>query len=492
VERPLVTLSFKNAIREKLAILRAASPRVLDLFSGCGGLFLGFHREGCTSIGGVDVDPWAAKSYAINFHPTKSREADPWHANPVDIVHMEPSALLRGWGHAHIKESVDIVVGGPPCPAFTRVGRAKLRQVRGHPQAFLIDPRATLYRRYLDYVRELAPVALVVENVPEFLNHGGSNLGEVLCQALEELGYQCRYTILNAAAYGVPQLRERFILIAVHSEANSVPVFPKPTHSVCLPHGYLSSRSVALKLVEEDGAHFVAPPALGSGASAVTTHDAIADLPAIPSAERDKRGARKFDKEVAYRQGSACSAYARAMRDWPGFETRGLIADHVTRSLSERDYRLFRKMKEGDEYPAARALAERLFDKEQRRLARRGELPGLETEHFASLKAEWVPPYDPGKFPNRWRKLEWNTPARTLMAHLGKDGYSHIHPDPSEARVISVREAARLQSFPDGFVFAGSMNAAFRQIGNSVPPLLSHALAKVVVPMVRGRPENRN
>jgi len=96
------------------------------------------------------------------------------------------------------------------------------------------------------------------------------------------------------------------------------------------------------------------------------------------------------------------------------------------------------------------------------------------------LRAEIVPPYDPGKFPNKWRKMEADAPARTLMAHLGKDGYSHIHYDSSQARTISVREAARLQSFPDGFRFSGTMNPAFRQIGNAVPPLMAKAIAEVV------------
>ena len=91
-----------------------------------------------------------------------------------------------------------------------------------------------------------------------------------------------------------------------------------------------------------------------------------------------------------------------------------------------------------------------------------------------------VPPYDPGKFPNRWWKLRDNGPARTLMAHIGKDTYSHIHYDSAQGRVITVREAARLQSFPDGFVFAGTMNPAFRQIGNAVPPVMAREIAKAI------------
>jgi DNA (cytosine-5)-methyltransferase 1 len=97
------------------------------------------------------------------------------------------------------------------------------------------------------------------------------------------------------------------------------------------------------------------------------------------------------------------------------------------------------------------------------------------------LKARFIPPYDPAKFPNKWRKMEPDKPARTLMAHLGKDSYSHIHYDSEQARTISVREAARLQSFPDGFRFSGTMNPAFRQIGNAVPPLLSVAIASSIL-----------
>jgi DNA (cytosine-5)-methyltransferase 1 len=142
-----------------------------------------------------------------------------------------------------------------------------------------------------------------------------------------------------------------------------------------------------------------------------------------------------------------------------------------------RDYDLFARLNPGDQYPEAfqHALvlfAERLKDEE----GRRGPIaPG--SAAYQRLWAETVPPYDAGKFPNKWRKMWRDQPARTLMAHLGKDGYSHIHYDSSQARTISVREAARLQSFPDGFVFSGTMNPAFRQIGNAVPPLLAFSLA---------------
>lgn len=463
----------------------APRPRVLDLFSGCGGLFLGFHRAGATSVGGIEIDTLAATSYALNFHGRAENDEFREHACARDITAKEcsPKQVLSRWGYPDHGTAVDILVGGPPCPAFARVGRAKLREVNAHPEAFRHDPRARLYLPYLRFVEETAPVALLMENVPDILNFGGHNLGEEICEALDELGYASAYTLLNAANYGVPQMRERFILVAIHTSLCSEPSFPVGTHSVDFPPGYEGSRQVALKnILAADlfagRSHFLPTPGVDEKpAPAITAEEALSDLPPITAhlEGRDRRGARRFVNAVAYRSNCVPSSYASTLRSWPGFESPGGVVDHVTRCLTERDYRLFRRMAAGDDYPKAHALAERLFAEKLRSLGDSAPKPG--SARWDSLRAEYVPPYDPGKFPNKWRKMEADQPARTLMAHLGKDTYSHIHYDSGQARTISVREAARLQSFPDGFVFAGTMNPAFRQIGNSVPPLLSFALA---------------
>jgi DNA (cytosine-5)-methyltransferase 1 len=134
-------------------------------------------------------------------------------------------------------------------------------------------------------------------------------------------------------------------------------------------------------------------------------------------------------------------------------------------------------MNAGDQYPEAHQHALEMLQERIDALARDGQKVRPGSQEYEALKASIVPPYDPGKFPNKWRKMWRNQPARTLMAHLGKDSYSHIHYDSKQARTISVREAARLQSFPDGFTFHGTMNPAFRQIGNAVPPLMARSLA---------------
>jgi DNA (cytosine-5)-methyltransferase 1 len=167
------------------------------------------------------------------------------------------------------------------------------------------------------------------------------------------------------------------------------------------------------------------------------------------------------------------------MRAWPGFANDVGVRDHVIRYLP-RDWKLFARLNPGDQYPQAHALAVSMFEEKLAALQAAGQAPEQGSAAWDELYASFVPPYDVGKFPNKWRKMEPDLPARTLMAHLGKDSYSHIHYDSAQARTISVREAARLQSFPDGFVFCGTMNPAFRQIGNAVPPLLARAVATVM------------
>jgi len=475
--------SFLKAIRRKVRRLRRGETlRVLDLFSGCGGLSLGFKAAGYEIAAALEFDPDAARSHGENFHP-----GQPEHAVARDITNTPPKALALALGLGpDPSEPFDVIVGGPPCQAFARVGRSKLREVAEHPEAFRHDHRARLYIEYLEYVTACAPLAVVMENVPDMLNHGGHNLASEICEVLAGKGYVCGYTLLNAAFYGVPQMRERMFLTAIHRDVADAVSFPAPTHWISLPSGYDSARTVALKLLDvgngPDPLYHPAATAARGLAPAVTVNDAIGDLPVIDARRqlRDgtlKRGARRFDQPLAWTGKARLSAYGRRMRDWPQFSGTDVVRDHVIRYLP-RDYPLFARMKAGDEYPEALAEAERMFEEALTQVAARtGGHPRKNSKAWRELRSTIVPPYDPDKFPNKWRKLAGDEPSRTLLAHLGKDGYSHIHPDSFQARTISVREAARLQSFPDGFIFAGTMNPAFRQIGNAVPPLLAKAVA---------------
>lgn len=473
-------------IRQKIQRLRAgAKPRVLDLFSGCGGISLGFQAAGYEIVAAVENDPDAARSHGLNFHGGEDR-----HSIARDITATSPDDLARALELGSASGAFDVIVGGPPCQAFARVGRSKLREIAEHPEAFRHDPRARLYIEYLSYVEACAPLAVVIENVPDMLNHGGHNLAAEIGEILAAKGYVVRYTLLNAAFYGVPQMRERMILIAIREEIADDVDFPAPTHWIDLPPGYQGSRAVALKLAiggdlltpaTGGSAYKAAPDADENLPAAITTEQAISDLPEILAREllaagKLRRGTRRLDASLPYGGHNRQHDYVKLMRGWKGFEGVAHVRDHVIRYLP-RDYRIFAGLQPGDQYPEAHRHALSLFEAELNRLEAEGERPAEDSEAWNTLKTKFVPPYDASKFPNKWRKMEALTPARTLLAHLGKDGYSHIHYDSRQARPISVREAARLQSFPDGFRFAGTMNPAFRQIGNAVPPLLAKAVA---------------
>lgn len=472
-------------INEKIDRFRTGQKlRLLDLFSGCGGLSLGFQKEGFEIVAGVEMDPEASRSHAMNFHKGDAHFEK--YALSRDILKTTPSDLFRDIGISGDNgRQVDIIIGGPPCQAFTRVGRAKLREVLDDEKAFLNDARSQLYKRYLAYVKELAPMAILMENVPDMLNYGGVNIAELVCDDLVEYGYRCKYTLLNSVYYGIPQMRERMFLVAVHESLDASFEFPFPTHYTELPKGYHGSRNVALKHINKGVgcAHYIAPPLPDARLpKAVSASDALSDLPLITShlTNELKRGTKKLDERVAYSMKKHCNPYQQLMRTWPGFTNTNKVSGNVIRYLP-RDYPIFRKMKPGDQYPQAIKIANDLLTakvkKEEKATGK--VISGLH-KRYKELLASTVPPYDAGKFPNKWRKMEADLPARTLMAHLGKDSYSHIHYDSEQARTISVREAARLQSFPDGFEFAGAMNAAFRQIGNAVPPLMSAKLAAAI------------
>ena len=480
-----------HIIQKKLSRLRTgAPPRVLDLFSGCGGLSLGFSAAGFKIAAAIENDPTAAATYGANFHPN-----DPLHSVDRDITSTTPGQLVRRLKLGRMAEGFDIVIGGPPCQAFARVGRSKLREIEAHPEAFRHDPRATLYTPYLGYVKSCRPIAILMENVPDVMNYGGHNVPEEVCEVLGDLGYVSAYTLLNAAYYGVPQTRERMFLIAYHREVAEYVSFPEPTHWIDLPRGYEGSRQVALKALSSgelfaEAHNYMDPPEAKNVLSpAITAEEAIGDLPRINTRSLLrkgllKRGTRRFDSPIPYNESLSISEYARSMMSWSNFEARDGLYDHVIRYLP-RDYQLFARMKEGDQYPEAHKLALKMFNEKLSRLKKTGTNIKPGSPAYEEMQRSVVPPYDASKFPNKWRKIARDQPVRTVMAHLSKDGYSHIHYDNAQARTISVREAARLQSFPDGFVFAGAMNQAFRQIGNAVPPLMARAIAVEIMKTIQ-------
>jgi DNA-cytosine methyltransferase len=232
---------------ERLA--RGEPPRVLDMFSGAGGISLGFHKAGFRIDGALEIDELAARTHATNFHGSDPELLE-LHAATRDMTKVEPDQLCDELGLGSVDDCIDVLVGGPPCQAYARVGRAKLREIYEHPTAYKVDPRGNLFLRYLDYVKAIKPLAILMENVPDILHYGHHNVIEEIVEALDVLGYEAKYSLINSAFHGVPQMRDRVFLVAYRKELRVRPLFPRATHHLKLPPGYAVTRTVALRYVD--------------------------------------------------------------------------------------------------------------------------------------------------------------------------------------------------------------------------------------------------
>ncbi|MCA9465742.1 MAG: DNA (cytosine-5-)-methyltransferase [Nitrospira sp.] len=444
-------------------------PTFLDLFAGAGGFSLGFERAGFRCIGAVENDLQAGKSYCQNF--PRDPDGPLFQFGPVhgDVGKLDKAFLESGLIKNGVKD-LDLLLGGPPCQGFSRVGRGKLDHLANVDGAFKVDPRNKLYLKFLDVLEWSKPKAFLFENVPGILHLGGKNEAESVCEIATSLGYRVCCTVLNAAWYGVPQSRERVFILGLRIDKEVAPTFPKPIYRVNLTRGHLTALQLSKNLFRNPVFfHQIENPQKGKWT--VTVHQALGDLPLFfrHLKNRNYKAIRKIDKGVPYRIGRP-NSYAHLMRNWGGNFISDKVRDHYSRH-TPRDYETFARMKPGEKYADAVRIAEARF-----RMAKQKYLNG-KRKSFPK-REKFVPPYQTETFDEKWRKLIPDEPSWTVTAHLARDCYSHIHYDSSQKRAITIREAARLQSFPDAFEFCGNMGDCFRQIGNAVPPLLAFHLAK--------------
>ncbi|MDN4066666.1 DNA cytosine methyltransferase [Paenibacillus vini] len=435
-------------------------PSVIDLFSGCGGLAYGFRSAGFPIAEGMDLSSAAVETASYNLSWRFGEES---HHRSGDITQCTGDTF-----NTVPKKNGVIVIGGPPCQAYSQAGRGKLRSL-GKDREHTNDLRGQLYLDFLRIAFELDARAIVMENVPEAVNYGGLNVPEHVCELLEEYGYRAAWTILNAADYGVPQVRERMFIMAIKESEGLEPSFPIPTHqSVEGKMGAYRQRSPKLL---SSSPHFHLPPeAPDSVAAWVTVNDALSDLPRLFPTSRSKYRLYGLNILLKY-DCEAENDFQKLMRGWTGSSLNQVSGHGYRRTV--RDFPIFERMKPEDNFLAASSIAETLLDQA---CGAEGITEINHPERYQLLRRKIVPPYSRGKFHDKWKRLNPDRPSHTLVAHLSVDTYSHIHP--WEPRGISVREAARLQSFPDDFLFQCNMGDAFRQIGNAVPPLLSYALAR--------------
>ncbi|MCP3027019.1 DNA cytosine methyltransferase [Halobacillus sp. A5] len=436
-------------------------PYIVDLFAGCGGLSYGFTLEGLEILAGVDVDRFACTTASFNLHWKKGQKKE---YLCEDIINVNSSDLKNN-------NCSVITVGGPPCQAYSRIGKAKLRSLGKHKFG-KNDKRAYLYKEFIRLSIDLGSEAIVMENVPESVNFNGENIPQKVCEILEDKGYNAVWTVLNGADFGVPQTRERIFVLAIKKVYGEINYLPKPTHID--PNKNQKESPYTKDKRFKYARNFKIPLEPDNSLPEwVTTRDALSDLPGLFPDSRAKYVPLKLNTLLPY-QTPPVNNFQLLMRGGKG-AINNCVSGNSFRN-TPRDFRIFEKMIPGDDYREAYKISTDMF------MDACSSSNVDKVNHFDQynkLKKAYVPPYDNTKFHSKWKRLDPEKPSHTLMAHLGTDTYSHIHP--FEPRGISVREAARLQSFPDSFVFNTSMGQAYKQIGNAVPPLLAKVVARCVV-----------
>jgi DNA (cytosine-5)-methyltransferase 1 len=358
------------------------------------------------------------KSAAIETHKLNFKESI---SVCGDIREIEPKDFQKIIGN----KKIDLIIGGPPCPTFSTIGHAKIQSVnKGKGGDITEDPRNTLFLDYLKYVRYFKPKMFVMENVPQFLTkYKGETFQEVkkiINRDLPEYKIVEQVQILNSVNYGVPQSRRRMILVG-HLKGYDFQ-YPKITH------WFEGSRQNINPSKEE-----LNPKKLKKH---VTIKSAISDLPKITDNWRISEGEYSKFEEL--------DEYQKLMRAG----TKKIVSNNICRMSNERAKKVFKHMKQGDIYMD--------LPKEIRKIL----------------------PFREDIFKDRLKRLVENDASWTILAHIGMDGYMYIHP--TEDRTLSVREAARIQSFPDDFVFVGNQQDSYVQVGNAVPPLMAKAIAESV------------
>lgn len=393
---------------------------IIDLFVGCGGLTEGFEQTGkYRTLACVDWDKAACATLIKRIKEKWDYPDADKRVLRFDIQRTEE--LLNGWKedeeygsnpglNALVPTSpvVDLVIGGPPCQAYSIAGRVR------DEHGMQYDYRNYLFESYLKVVGYFAPKAIVFENVPGMLSAspGGVPIVDRVKKGFEEVGYELiddlkDKALMDFTLFRVPQNRKRVILLGLKKSyfRNNVQDLLGEFYGRILPEYH--------------------------GERERTVFEAIGDLPKFYPTER------------SFRVHGQRFSHKPHMTDLP---------NHVPRYHNKRDIKIFRDLAKD---------------------IRSGEKEFLSIEKLKQLYEQRT-----GKTSNihKYYVLKWNEPSNTIPAHLYKDGLRHIHPDPEQARSITVREAARLQTFDDDFEFLGPMGAQYKMIGNAVPPLFAKAL----------------
>ncbi|OFY98447.1 MAG: DNA (cytosine-5-)-methyltransferase [Bacteroidetes bacterium RIFCSPLOWO2_12_FULL_31_6] len=405
----------------------------IDLFAGAGGLSEGFIRAGFSPIAHVEMNKDACDTIKTRtaYHWLKENKKTEIYndylksetKNKEELWKNVPEHLINSVINKEISENtlpeifnsidkelngnkVDLIIGGPPCQAYSIVGRAR--------KDMESDPRNHLYKHYVKFLEKYNPNMFVFENVPGILSAKNGEYLNKIFKAVKNAGYEVAIppkNHLNAKDFGVLQDRKRVIIIGWKKELNlKYPEFETTEHSFQI-----------LKDLFSD----LKPLKNGQG-----TLNAVAYVK--PTTE--------YLKQTNIRNGLE------------------FVTQHIVRPNNDNDLEIYQ-------------IAIEKWNNGKRL-------------NYAELPKRLIKHSNTDSFVNRFQVVNGKGVSHTVVAHIAMDGHYYIHPDKKQNRSISVREAARIQSFPDDYFFEGSRTAAFKQIGNAVPPLMAQKIAEKIREMI--------
>jgi len=397
----------------------------IDLFAGAGGLSEGFIRAGFKPIAHVEMNKDACDTLKTRsvYHYLRSNNRisdyhkylkgeitrkEYWSLVPDNVIepiinkeisHNTLESIFQIIDSRLINEKVDIVIGGPPCQAYSVAGRAR------DPKGMLDDPRNHLYKYYVEFLKRYKPKMFVFENVPGILSANNGGYLNLIFESVREAGYDLEFKILNAKNFNVLQDRKRVIIIGWRK-------------SMKLNYPNFIENDVQFKVLK----------------------DLFSDLPKL------KNGQGEFGLTNYTSEATEYLKLSNIRTD------NNFTTQHISRPNNLNDLEIYQ-------------IAVKKWINEKKRL------------NYAELPTRLIRHSNTSSFTNRFQVVNHDGVSHTVVAHIAMDGHYYIHPDPKQNRSISVREAARIQSFPDDYHFESSRTAAFKQIGNAVPVLMAEGIA---------------
>ena len=405
----------------------------IDLFAGAGGLSEGFTRMGFTPIAHVEMNKDACdtlrtravfhwlrengkENIYYNYLKSENRDKDFfWKENGVP-QHVVDSVINKEISKETLSEifelidsilgskKVDIIIGGPPCQAYSVAGRAR-KNMDG-------DPRNFLYQYYVEFLKKYRPKMFVFENVPGILSAKNGEYLDKIFDAVRKAGYELSLPtnsqkFLNSKNFGVLQDRKRVIIVGWRKEL----ALSYPDFEITEPK---------FKILK----------------------DLFADLPELKNGEGTMNAVKYKKPTTEYLKQSKI----RGEIDF--------VTQHIARPNNENDLEIYRMAVE--------------------------EMNQGKRLNYAKLPERLIRHKNTSSFTNRFQVVNGDGISHTVVAHIAMDGHYYIHPDIKQNRSITIREAARIQSFPDDYFFEGSRTAVFKQIGNAVPPLMAEKIARKI------------